>query len=182
MKRIIVFILLVIPYFAFSQEITVNKKWIDRDSCWVFTSFNSIGVVGNDTLCESGVFTISLPKSIKFYCETPNKVLFVFPKNQSLLIEKVFNHNSKSVTKDTTIHNYDDICLMISRFTNNCGNNRFYKRMNKIVQSKSFINKRRVSSLYMKDGYKILIFNIKRKEYKYFLDMLNSFKDNANLH
>ena len=38
MKRIIVFILLVIPYFAFSQEITVNKKWIDRDSCWVFTS------------------------------------------------------------------------------------------------------------------------------------------------
>ena len=54
--------------------------------------------------------------------------------------------------------------------------------MNKIVQSKSFINKRRVSSLYMKDGYKILIFNIKRKEYKYFLDMLNSFKDNANLH
>lgn len=176
MKKIIHLIIFCIPLYCYAQNCNnTYKKWIDKDTHWLFNSYRTIGIADNDTLKVSKTFEVSLPKSIKWYNESPNKTIFILSKNQSISIETTCDQISE-YNKDTIYTpTFNEIFEVLSRFHDTSSSNVFYKKIFRLAKkNKASVSKK--NYIILKDGCRILLFNINGKDVKCILDLIQTFK------
>ncbi|MBR1655836.1 MAG: hypothetical protein IJ698_05425 [Prevotella sp.] len=41
-----------------AQSVVPYEKWINKDTCWIFNSFRSVGVADGDTICIKKVINL----------------------------------------------------------------------------------------------------------------------------
>jgi hypothetical protein len=155
------------------------NPWIDKDSCWLFHSFREISMADGDTMNISKQYEVCLPKSIIWYAGLSSKSLFVFKDNQSISIETVYFRNVRPHDIDTTyIPSSKEIYDIISMFYSDGRDFHVYRKIYKIAEIRDkTINKHRKDSVIFKDGCRILLFNIKEKDFDRIVKMLQfSFK------
>lgn len=177
MKQIIYLMLLYLPFTGYTQDCNYSyKKWIKEDGCWVFQSYKSIGIADGDTIEVSKKYQVSLPKSIKWYNESPNMAIFILAENQSITIETHYNQKFQ-FSKDTIyVPTFEETYEIISRFHSICNSNRFYKKLYIIAEDRNKRNTNRKDIVVYKIGCRLLLFNIKEKNFKRISELVKTFR------
>lgn len=147
-----------------AQSVVPYEKWIDKDTCWIFNSFRSIGTADGDTICVNEPYQLTLPKTIRRYGEIPNGALFVLKNNQYVFVRR------KSEKSIVCVEECIDIETFISFFDNLLTN-----KDKRIISKVEKMNKKRKKVyLEMKNGINILLYNFKEEDLRKMVLMIES--------
>jgi hypothetical protein len=185
MKHIIVNLLLLMLSILGHAQTGKNsyKMWIDLDSCWLYRPLRVIGVADGDTLKISKVYEVLLPKEIK--CTTnldAGHNVFLLSNNQCISIETeyykdILPHFTDTVYIPQWQEVFDIICVHSW-----CEKPRHYRKICTIAESRNEKrDMRRKDLVLFKDGCRILLFNIKKRDFDIVLGMVQTFKVIGNV-
>jgi hypothetical protein len=150
--------------------------WQYLDSCLWFAYKQKVSVFNPNTR----LFEVKLPKQLVTY-ESPRftKFWFYFNDNQFVVIDNN-NGGEKNELIDTVYQpDYFTVEDMVTHGINPRYSSRYHKRATKLVEKRKNdeIDKYRKDILIVKNGCKILLFNIKEKEFEHTFNTINrSFK------
>ena len=132
-----------------AQSVVPYKKWIDKDTCWIFNSFRHIGTADGDTIFVNEPYQLTLPKTIRRYGEMSGGALFVLKNNQYIFVRQ--NSEPPIAFKEEHIDIKDFISFFANLLTNKD------KRIISKVGKKH--KRRRKICLELKNGINILLYN-----------------------